>query len=157
MGILLGLIIGAALLAVVLIFVKKNKSTCLGPASDYMVTSQEGEEHPNGGTYVIQNKRNSVTALMDQYEMSNIADSNYGATWRVHTPTIGQEEGTRLMTPMVTCAASTTETGGSPCRAPDVTCVLRKSPKGPHDPHVYEAPFLGRDIVQLHIGPARDG
>ena len=55
----------------------------------------------------------------------NITD-NYGATWRAHQPCNHNEHDitTRFVTPIVTCSASLGENGGSPCQAPDVTCVV---------------------------------
>ncbi len=96
------------------------------------------------GTYVLQNKRNSATALMDQYELANLtSDVTYGATWRLHSPhppCYNHSDSVETQSSRLTVATAGSRnpsvSEGGVHRAPDVISGKTRNP------HVYEAPMF---------------
>ncbi|KAI0209179.1 hypothetical protein LSAT2_006149 [Lamellibrachia satsuma] len=88
LGVVLGLIIGLAMLSVVMVAVRRHKTVCcLGHDPYDEDAAKYAAEQTASVGYVLTNKRHSSSALVDQLELTNVSESgNYGATWRARPP-----------------------------------------------------------------------
>ena len=124
----------------------RKKRSCWGLGSDY-ATARRYEEEPPAAK---QDKIRAAMVHVDNYELDNLVESSYGTTWCTHPRPLHREDDvtTRLVSPVVTCTAAVTDATGSPCRAPDVMCLVNKCRQPNCEHSDYEA-FLSKELMEL--------